>query len=290
MIDPGLCGRVVLITGANNPLGIGAATAEAFARAGARVFLHYYRDPRPGETDDDDAPGEALYCKQQAKAIDEVIDRVGRHHVPTGAYEADLADAAATRLLFAEVERQVGAVDVLVNNAAAWVADTFVPHARPTRHPWLELWTTRGDSATARTFDTQFLVNARAPALLMSEFARRLVERGASWGRIVSVSTDGAECFPGEISYGASKAALESYTRSAAVELGQFGVTANIVSLGPVQTGWITPALEQRLRPTIPLGRIGHPNDIADVVVFLASEQARWVTGQRIFVGGGHAM
>jgi 3-oxoacyl-[acyl-carrier protein] reductase len=64
----------------------------------------------------------------------------------------------------------------------------------------------------------------------------------------------------------------------------------NTVSPGPVQTGWITPDLEQRLLPGIPLGRIGHPDEVADVVVFLASAQARWVTGQTLFVGGGHGM
>jgi 3-oxoacyl-[acyl-carrier protein] reductase len=104
------------------------------------------------------------------------------------------------------------------------------------------------------------------------------------------VSTAGADRFPSEVSYGASKFALESYTRSAALELGQFGITVNAVSLGPVQTGWITSKLEKEILPTIPLGRIGSPEDVADVIMFLASDQARWVTGQRIYVGGGHGM
>ena len=73
-----------------------------------------------------------------------------------------------------------------------------------------------------------------------------------------------------------------------AQELGQFGITVNALALGPVQTGWITPALEQALLPTLALNRIGTPDDVTDVVVFLASEQARWVTGQKIFVDGGH--
>ncbi len=92
------------------------------------------------------------------------------------------------------------------------------------------------------------------------------------------------------MSYGASKHALESYSRSAARELGQYGITVNIVSPGPIQTGYITAELEKRLLPRIPLGRVGQPADVADVVVFLASEQARWVTGQKLYVGGGHAM
>jgi 3-oxoacyl-[acyl-carrier protein] reductase len=140
------------------------------------------------------------------------------------------------------------------------------------------------------SFDRLFAVNARAMALLTAEFARRHIDRGAKWGRVINISTAGAYCFPSEISYGASKLAMEGYTRSAAVELGQFGITVNAVSLRPVQTGWITPGLEERILPTIPLGRIGNPEDVADVVVFLASDQARWVTGQRLFVGGGHGM
>ncbi len=122
----------------------------------------------------------------------------------------------------------------------------------------------------------------------MAEFASRHITADRSWGRIINVSTDGARCFPSEISYGASKLALEGFSRSAAVELGQFGITVNILSPGPIQTGWITPETEQQAVAETPLGRIGEPEDVAAVAVFLASEQARWVTGQLIHVGGGH--
>ena len=104
------------------------------------------------------------------------------------------------------------------------------------------------------------------------------------------MSTDGAPGFSGEVSYGASKYALESYSRAAAKELGRYGITVNIVSPGPIQTGYITPELERELLPNIPLGRLGQPEDGADVIVFLASEQARWLTGQTLHVGGGHRM
>jgi 3-oxoacyl-[acyl-carrier protein] reductase len=90
------------------------------------------------------------------------------------------------------------------------------------------------------------------------------------------------------VSYGASKAALEAFSRAAAVELGRYGITVNIVAPGPIQTGWIPAELEPQIAGETPLGRVGQPGDIADVVVFLASEQARWVTGQLLWVGGGH--
>jgi 3-oxoacyl-[acyl-carrier protein] reductase len=72
------------------------------------------------------------------------------------------------------------------------------------------------------------------------------------------------------------------------MELGRYGITVNVVAPGPIQTGWIPPEAEESIVEDIPLGRLGQPDDVADVVVFLASEQARWVTGQRLFVGGGH--
>jgi 3-oxoacyl-[acyl-carrier protein] reductase len=125
---------------------------------------------------------------------------------------------------------------------------------------------------------------------MMAEYARRHIERGARWGRIINVSTDGASGFSSEVSYGASKHALESYSRAAAKELGRYGITVNVVSLGPIQTGWIAPELERTISAGTPLGRVGQPRDVSDVIVFLASEQARWITGQLIYVGGGWQM
>lgn len=291
MIDPCLLGRTVLVTGANNPHGIGAAIAEAFASVGAKLFLHYYRDCTSEQiVGEGDTPGESFYRQQQRNSVDKVLTGLHRIGATAGGYEADFADPAILATLFDEAERFCGPVDVLVNNAAAWRSDTFIPAGEPTRNSFIESWTAKASAVTAEIFDREFLVNTRAPALLMKEFARRHVQRGSSWGRIINISTDAADCFPSETSYGASKQALESYTRSAAIELGQFGITVNVVSLGPVQTGWITQELERALVPTIPLGRIGHPSDVADVVLFLASEQARWITGQRIYVGGGHKM
>jgi 3-oxoacyl-[acyl-carrier protein] reductase len=125
---------------------------------------------------------------------------------------------------------------------------------------------------------------------MMAEYARRYIEQGARWGRIINVSTDGASGFSSEISYGASKHALESYSRAAASEFGKYGITVNTVSLGAVQTGWISLELEKEEASHIPLQRVGQPEDVADVIIFFASEQARWVTGQLLYVGGGHVM
>lgn len=289
MIETGLKDRVVIVTGANNPYGVGAGVAKAFATQGAGVFLHYLRLDRNASRDTA-SPGEEFYSAQRAKPPDEVLKIIRDMGSQAHAWEADLSDPTAIRALFDQAEKALGPVEVLVNNAAHWEADTFIPSDNTLQNRLVELWTNRPESITPGSFDRLFAVNTRAVALLMAEFARRHIARGADWGRIINVSTAGADRFPSEVSYGASKFALESYTRSAALELGQFGITVNAVSLGPVQTGWITSELEKEILPTIPLGRIGSPDDVADVIVFLASDQARWVTGQRIYVGGGHGM
>jgi 3-oxoacyl-[acyl-carrier protein] reductase len=125
---------------------------------------------------------------------------------------------------------------------------------------------------------------------MMAEFVRRYEKRDGDWGRIINVSTDAAQTFAGQISYGASKAATEAFTRSVAIEVGPLGITVNTVAPGPVQTGWMTPDREEAERQAIPLRRVGRPEDIADAIVFLASDQARWLTGQVIKVSGGHAL
>jgi 3-oxoacyl-[acyl-carrier protein] reductase len=292
MIYTALDDKVVVVTGANNPLGIGAAVAKAFAAQRAKVFLHYFRSENPSHRGSGNAssPGQAFYYSQQVKSPEEVLKAIRDLGAQAHAWEADLSDAAAIPELFDQAERALGPVAVLVNNAAFWDGDTFLPAGAGLSNTLNELWTDRPRTISPRSFDRIFDVNTRAPALLMAEFARRQIERRAGWGRIVNVSTAGAYCFPSEISYGASKLALESYTRSAAAELGQWGITVNAVSLGPVQTGWITPELEKEILHTIPMGRIGRPEDVADVIVFLASEQARWMTGQKFYVGGGHGM
>jgi 3-oxoacyl-[acyl-carrier protein] reductase len=287
MIDTRLEDKVVLVTGGNNPYGIGAATAQAFAAQGAKVFIHYFRSCSQAAGASEF--GEAFYNVQQAKPPDQVLDAIRQRGGHAAAWEADLADPDAIAALFDQAENTFGSVQVLINNAAHCVPDTFVPaiqldpNSRAVDGFPLQ-------TLTAASHDRHFAINSRAVALLIAEFARRHVERGASWGRIVNVSTDGASGFHSEVSYGASKHALESYSRAAASELGQYGITVNIVSPGPIQTGWIAPQMQAQIAKETPLDRVGRPDDVADVILLLASEQARWLTGQLLYVGGGHQM
>lgn len=294
MKETGLKDKVALVTGANH--GIGAATAQALAGEGAAVFITYLRlhqqnatRSRAGADEEESIPGEALYHTRQAMSADHVVQAIRERGGRVAAWEADRTDPTTIPELFDRVEAALGPVDVLVNNAAYCVPDTFVPHGvlgTEERAPT----GVRTFTVTAEGHDQHFAVNSRAVTLTMAEYARRYARRGARWGRIINVSTDGASGFSGEISYGASKHALESYSRAAAAELGPLGITVNVVSLGPVQTGYITPELAERLATEIPLRRIGEPEDVADVILFFASEQARWVTGQLLYVGGGHVM
>lgn len=287
MVQTGLQGKVALITGANH--GIGAATAKALAAEGVAVLINYLRMPPLKGDDDKQAPATlTLYDERRALGAKEVVQVVREQGGQVEAIEADLSQPETIPMLFERAEALFGPVDILVNNADYCTADSFEPAdlLNSERAP-------AGygiENLSVVSHDAHFAVNSRAVALLIAEFARRRIQRGLRGGRIISISSDGAVGFFHEISYGASKYAAESYTRAAAIELGRYGITANIVSPGPTQTGWITPELEAQVIHDTPMGRIGYPEDIADVIVFLASEQARWVSGQMISVSGGRRL
>jgi 3-oxoacyl-[acyl-carrier protein] reductase len=133
--------------------------------------------------------------------------------------------------------------------------------------------------------DRHLAVNARAGAMLIKEYVKRYLARKAESGRIITLTTTRAH--GRNISYAASKQALVSYSLSAAQELGKYGIAVNIVCPGATQTGYISPEAEGRIVNRTPLGRLGTPEEIADVIVFLASEQGRWITAQIIFAAGG---
>lgn len=295
MIDLGLAGKVALVTGANNRFGTGAAIAIALANQDVSVFLASLpaSPDQFGVSADEamraDEPGDAFYRARNADSHDAVLERLDNLGANAAAIEVDLSAPSAIPPLFDTVEATLGPVDILVNNAAYGLPDSLLPPVNdapgavaPGDRP--------SPPMTADSHDRHFAVNSRAPALMMTEYARRYRQRQATWGRIINVSTDGARGFEGEVSYGASKAALESFSRAAAKEFGPFGVTVNIVSLGPVQTGWIPVRFATEYASDIPLRRIGAPDDVADVVLFFASELSRWVTGQTLYVGGGHEM
>ncbi|WBB64387.1 SDR family oxidoreductase [Streptomyces sp. WMMC500] len=191
------------------------------------------------------------------------------------ALEADLRDPAAPAAIFDAAEQRLGAVDILINNASGWIQDSFTPRpadrfGRPLR------------AVTAETWSRQFAVDAMAPALLIGELARRHLARGATWGRIVGLTSGGDLGFPGEVSYGAAKAAQADYTLSAAAELADVGITANVVHPPVTDTGWITDEVRRFVAASGTHFHVAAPSDVAKTIVFLTSDDAALLTGNVI--------
>jgi NADP-dependent 3-hydroxy acid dehydrogenase YdfG len=169
-------------------------------------------------------------------------------------------------------EAELGPVDILVNNATGWLADTFTVETRDRLGRNLV-------RVSPETFEQQFSVDARGTATLIAEFARRHAEREADWGRIIGLTSGGPSGFPGEVSYGAAKAALENYTMSAAFELAHLGITANIVYPPVTDTGWVTDEVRRLVEERSDLIHIVDPDEVARVIAYLVSNEARLITG-----------
>jgi 3-oxoacyl-[acyl-carrier protein] reductase len=234
--------RVAIVTGGNH--GIGAATAAALARDGFSVAVTYLRFDAPER----DLPPAYHDARRQEPTV-------GALRI-----EADLRDPSTPGRVFDEVERELGPVSVLVNNASGWRKDSY---ADPV-------------TVTADTVDMQLLVDARGGALMIAELARRF---RSEWGRIVSLTSGGPMGFPGEASYGAAKAALENYTMTASRELGAKRITANVVYPPVTDTGWVTDDVRRFVDASDEHWHVAPPEDVAEVVAWLCTPAAYLVNG-----------
>ena len=261
-------GHTAIVTGANH--GIGAAVAAALGGRGCAVLCTFLRADGPA------APGfPAAYREDRARDGAPVADRIRAGGGQALAVEANLSDPATAAALFDTAAEHLGPVDILVNNASGWVADTFQPaHAdgmgRPVQRvspgSWLQ----------------QFSVDAMAAGLLIAEFAQRHIARGGTWGRIIGLTSGGDIGFPGEVSYGAAKAAQTSYTMSAAIELAGYGVTANMVHPPVTDTGWVSDAVRDFVAADRNLIHVAAPEEVAEVIAYLASDAAALITANVI--------
>ena len=270
MIDYGLKDKVALITGANNPWGIGATTALAFAREGAKVVLVYKKVARPFDATKIDKNGVDRYYSANAGDASLVEAKLREMNADYLMIESDISVEENVKEIYNQIFAKYGRVDILVNNAATddeTGLDTI-------------------EKITPRVIDDTFAVNVRGSLLMTREF----IGRRRDYGRIINISTDAAQVFAGQITYGASKATLEALTRSIALEVAQYGITVNCIAPGPTQTGWIDEEFEKIVVPLIPMGKLIAPEDIAEAILFLSSEQARMITGQVIKVSGGKAL
>jgi 3-oxoacyl-[acyl-carrier protein] reductase len=248
-----LSDRIVLVTGAGSQIGIGRAIAHGAAAQGAAVFAN-------------DVVGDDL---------EQTVEQVRAAGGEITGHVADIADQAAVEEMVGAAERAYGRVDVLVNNAGI-----------AKRAPFVEL----SEDEFRRTLD----VNLFGTYNCSRAAARGMVDRRS--GAIVSVSSlmGSPWGWAEHVHYSASKAAIEGLTRALAVELGPFGVRVNAVAPGFVETAQSTsrehsvgPEGLKLAEPYIPLRRIAQPPEIAEVVLFLASDAARYVTGQVLLADGG---
>lgn len=270
MVDYGLNDKVVLITGANNPQGIGATAALAFAREGAKVILVYKRIARAFDENKTGRNGADRYYAANAGNADIVESKLRAMNADFLLLEHDVSDENAVRQIFSAVIGRYGKVDVLVNNAADCDCDGLDTI----------------EKISLRIIEDTFAVNVRGMLLMTREF----INRRGDYGRVINLSTDAAQIFAGQITYGASKASVEALTRSIALEVAKYGITVNCVAPGPTQTGWIDDELEKSVIPLIPMKKLVQPEDIAETILFLAGRQAQMLTGQVIKVSGGHAL
>lgn len=270
MINYGLKNRVALITGANNPQGIGATTALAFAREGAKVVLVYKKIFRPFDKNKTDKNGTDRYFEANAGNADIVESKLKEINADYIILESDISNEDDVKAIYSTVMERYARIDILVNNAAEGDMnglDTI-------------------EKITPNVIDDTFAVNVRGSIMM----TREMINHRGDYGRIINLSTDASQVFAGQITYGASKATLEALTRSIALEVAKYGITVNCVAPGPTQTGWIDEDLEKAVLPIIPMNQLIEPEDIAETILFLASEQARMITGQVIKVSGGHAL
>lgn len=244
-----LAGKVALVTGASK--GIGAAIAEHLAAAGAAVVVNY------------------ATSKAGAERVVAAIAAKGGQAI---AAQADVAKPADIASLFAEAKKAFGRVDIVVNNAGIY---EFMPLEEITPEKF------------HKTFDLNVL-----GLLLVTQAA--VAQFGPEGGSVINVSSVVATtALPNAAIYSPSKAAVDSVTRSLAVELGPRKVRVNSVNPGMVETEGVHAAgiadsdFRRETEQKTPLGRIGQPQDIAPVVVFLASPDSGWITGEAIYVSGG---
>ena len=244
---------VALVTGASRTIGIGAAIVLALAEAGWDVAVTYWR-PYDASMPWGSTPGETEAICRQAQAA-------GAH---TLAVEADLALVETAARLFDEVTAGLGSISALV-----------MAHAQSVDSDIL--------TTSVASFDLHFAVNARASWLLVRELGRRFCGPHGS-GRILAITSDHTA---GHLPYGASKGALDRIVLAAAYEFRTLGITANVINPGPTDTGWMTPDLYDDVRRATPLGRVGQPQDCANLVRFLCSPAGGWINGQLLYSNGG---
>jgi glucose 1-dehydrogenase len=258
-----LNGKVALVTGSSG--GIGQGIAIRLAEEGAKVVVNYRSNPQGAEQTLDAIQKIGGDCKM----LDGFCDYDRGY-----AIGADLGMVDDVKKLIAESIEYFGAIDILVNNAG------IEKHA--------DFW-----NVTEQDFDAVMNINFKGVFFATQFFVKHQIEQGKKNGRIINISSVHEDLpFPHFTSYCASKGALKMMMRNLSVELGALGITINNVAPGAIETPinkqlLNNPAQLEPLLKNIPLGRLGQPEDVSAVVAFLASDDARYITGSTVVVDGG---
>jgi len=244
-------GRVVLVTGGMG--GLGETISTKMADAGYRVVVTY-------------SPGNKTYSEWLAAKKDAGYELT--------AVACDVADMESCTRAVAEVHAKVGDVDVLVNNAGITRDMTF---KKMDKVNW--------DAVMRTNLDSLFNMS--------KQVVDGMVERG--WGRVINVSSvNGSKGAFGQTNYSAAKAGVHGFTKALALEVAKKGVTVNTISPGYIGTKMVTAIpqeiLESKILPQIPVGRLGKPEEVAGLIIYLASEEAAFLTGANIAINGGQHM
>jgi len=243
-----LAGKVALVTGSGS--GIGRAIAERFAREGARVIVNDLHRDRAEET----------------------VQRIAAAGGEALAIQADVTQSAAVQAMVEQGMAAFGRIDILVNNAGASQGDDILTF----------------DEAT---WDWNLAVVLKSVYLCSRAVLPQMIERRS--GAIVNISSVNGIVGLGEEAYSAAKAGMNVLTKNMAVKYGRFGIRVNAICPGTVRTPIWGPRLEkdphifEKLAKWYPLGRVGEPEDIANAALFLASDEAAWITGALLVVDGG---
>ena len=244
-----LKGKVAIVTGASK--GIGAGIAKGMAEAGAAVVVNYASSKEGAD-----------------RVVSEITGKGGK----AIAIQGDVSKVADVKRLFAEAKRAFGAPDVLVNNAGIFAFDPL-------------------EAVTEDEFHREFNTNVLGPILTIQEALKHFGPEGGSVINISSVVSTAA--VPNSVVYSATKGAVDSIARVLGTELAARKIRVNTIAPGGVETegshslGMIGSDFEKQIVADTPMGRLGQPEDIARVAVFLASDNARWLTGERIAASGG---
>jgi 3-oxoacyl-[acyl-carrier protein] reductase len=256
-MDRPLTGRVAVVTGVSRRSGIGFAITRRLLAAGASVLAHSW------SAHDADQPLGA-----DPGGIEAVAGALGGPGPRLAQVEADFAQPDSPAAIIDEAVRRFGTVDVLVAN-----------HARSSSYGLAEV--------TAKELDLTWAVNTRATLLLVQSFAAHHDDQRPGGRVVLFTSGQHLAPMPREIPYAVSKGAIHQVTLTLADALADRGITVNALNPGPTDTGWATAELTERLGRAWPQGRWGSPEDAASVVMWLASDEAAWVTGQVINAEGG---